>query len=330
MAGSFPHAFSQPLRGQPIEIALPREALWDLIVGEVALVEREVKVALIGSATGIPDRLRQFSKLRDHFLRRLDIKLVGVKPESIGIVDRLAGLQAEHHVVWPGVLFLQIMTVVGPDQRDPQLLVNLNQTTIGDALVLQTIRLDLQVVVILAKDLPVLTGRLDRALHILLADQVGDLATQTAGECDETLMMLLKQFFVHPRLVIEPFQIGLAHQLDQVLVSSTARGQEDEMIIVIMREVPLSGQPASWRQVRFAAEDGLDSPGLSLLIKLDRTEHIAVVRDGDRRHAEFFDLPDQRRNLIRAVQQAVLRMQVKVDELGRHYGEPQRGIVIGP
>src|SRR5207253_2293579 len=139
------------------------------------------------------------------------------------------------------------------------------------------------------------------APHILLADQVGDLATQTAGERDEALMMLLKQFFVHPRLVIEPFQIGLAHQLDQVLVSSTARGQEDEMIIVIMREVPLSGQPASWRQVRFAAEDGLDSPGLSLLIKLDRTEHIAVVRDGDRRHAEFFDLPDQRRNLKRAL-----------------------------
>ena len=38
-----------------------------------------------------------------------------------------------------------------------------------------------------------------------------------------------------------------------------------------------------------------------LLIKLRRAEHVAVIRDGDGRHAEFFDALHQLVNAVRAV-----------------------------
>jgi hypothetical protein len=55
-----------------------------------------------------------------------------------------------------------------------------------------------------------------------------------------------------------------------------------------------------------------------------------MVGHGDRRHLERLHLLNERIDLIRTVQKAVLSVQMKVNELlGRQGGRPRRGILIG-
>ncbi len=55
-----------------------------------------------------------------------------------------------------------------------------------------------------------------------------------------------------------------------------------------------------------------------------------MIRYGDRRHPKETDLADERGNAIRPIQEAVLSMQVEVDELlcGWHDGGPLFKIVM--
>ena len=138
-------------------------------------------------------------------------------------------------------------------------------------------------------------------------------------------MVLLEQRFVHSGLVIKPFQVGLADQFDQVLIPGTVRGQEDQVIIIVVGEMSLLGQTAAGGQIGLTAKEGFHPCGLGFLIELDRSEHVPVVRDRDRRHVEALDLSDQRSNSVGPIQQAVVGMEMKVDEFrsGRHGGGPQ-------
>jgi len=52
-------------------------------------------------------------------------------------------------------------------------------------------------------------------------------------------------------------------------------------------------------------------------VERDRAEHVAVVGDPDRLHAELLGALDQLGKLGRPVEQRVLGVLVKVNELGR-------------
>ena len=58
---------------------------------------------------------------------------------------------------------------------------NLQQPIVGNALVLQAISLQFQIVIIFPEDLSILARRLRCAGQILLPDQVGHLTTEAAG-----------------------------------------------------------------------------------------------------------------------------------------------------
>src|SRR2546426_3159836 len=150
-------------------------------------------------------------------------------------------------------------------------------TLFRDALLFQPVRLHLEVVLILPEDLLILPRRADGSLHVLLTDQVGDLAAEATRERNQAVMVLLQQLLVDPRLVIEPFEVGLTHQFDEVLIPGPARRQQDQVIVIIVCEVSFPVPPAAWGQVGFTADDGLDPCGLRLLVELDGAEHVAVA-----------------------------------------------------
>lgn len=142
-------------------------------------------------------------------------------------------------------------------------------------------------------------------------------------------MVLLEQFLIHARLVIEAFKVGFADQLDKILIAGEIGGQQDEMIVVVMRQSAFPALSVAGRHVGLTAYDGLDPASESLLIKLDSPEQIAMVRHGHGGHAEVFHLLDERLNLIRPIEQAVLGVEVKMNEwLGRQV-ETSGRIVIG-
>ena len=77
-----------------------------------------------------------------HFGRTLHEKLIVGEFQPVGIVDRLAGLDADHHILRVSVVFAQVMAVVGGDQWDIQLLLQLQQIGLDALLFRQSLVLD--------------------------------------------------------------------------------------------------------------------------------------------------------------------------------------------
>ncbi len=88
---------------------------------------------------------------------------------------------------------------------------------------------------------------------------------------------------VDARLVIEAVEKARGNELDQIAVALVVLAQQHEMIralgvgaaiLVVVR-----------RDVNFAADDRLYAVSRGLVVKIRGGEKIAVVGDGDRRHA---------------------------------------------
>ena len=53
-----------------------------------------------------------------HLVGGLDVELVGVELEALGVVDAAGGLHAEQDFVGAGVVVAEVVGVVGGDERD--------------------------------------------------------------------------------------------------------------------------------------------------------------------------------------------------------------------
>ena len=92
------------------------------------------------------------------------------------------------------------------------------------------------------------------------------------------------------------------------------------MIVVVVGEAAVFGSEATaGRHVGFAADDRFDACFFGFAVELDRPEHVAMVGHRHGRLIERFDLLDERLDLIRAVEQTELGMEMEMNE-GRSHG----------
>src|SRR5437660_4476748 len=157
---------------------------------------------------------------------------------------------------------------------------DLPQPLVGDLLLGNAVLLDLQEIVLGPKDVPVLGGGAPALFQAALADEVRDLAAQAAGERDEAVVVLDEQLLVHPRLVVEAFQVGLAGEREEVLVAGPVRSQQDQMVVLVVGELPFPIEPALWGEVGLAADDRLDAGGGGVLGNLAGPAEVALVGGG--------------------------------------------------
>src|ERR1700749_176311 len=68
------------------------------------------------------------------------------------------------------------------------------------------------------------------------------------------------------------------------------------------------------REISFTSDDRLDTGLARLREEFDRPEHIAVVGHGHRRHSGLLRMLDQRTDFVGAVEQALLSMNVQMNE----------------
>ena len=96
---------------------------------------------------------------------------------------------------------------------------------LGDAVVLE-----LEVEIVLAEDLLVLEGGPFCVVIPVLDEERRDLAAQAGRQADEPFSVRSQQFLVDPGLVVEAFEVGGGHELDEVLVPLPVAGEENEVI----------------------------------------------------------------------------------------------------
>ena len=128
--------------------------------------------------------------------------------------------------------------------------------------------------------------------------------------------MLGEQILVDAGLVVEALEVRLGNELDQVAIADVVPDQDGEVVRALVAAIlraTLLARPG--RDVELAADDGLDAGFRRRLVEVDRAEEIAVVGERDGRELEVLGLLDEFLELRGAVEEAVLGMDVQMDEV---------------
>ena len=133
----------------------------------------------------------------------------------------------------------------------------------------------------------------------------------TARETNDPLGVALEGFVVHPRLEVVALEERQAPELEQVAVARLVLRQQSQMPTLLALRV--FAEPVL-HHVGFQPYDGFDSRVDTLLVELDGARKHAVVRDGERGHAELGRASHQVFHLARPVQRRVVRVDVQVAE----------------
>ena len=157
--------------------------------------------------------------------------------------------------------------------------------------------------------------------HRVVVLHVVEQARHDAGDAgrgaDDALAVLLQHGKGGAGLVVEVVDMGLAHQLDEVVVAVVVLGEQDHVVeagLALALELVVGGE------VDLAAEDGLDLLARFLferragVFQFGHAAHDAVVGDGDRGHPQVGGAFDHVLHMRRAVEQRVFSMIVQVNE----------------
>ncbi len=202
------------------------------------------------------------------------------------------------------------MHVVGTHHRDARLAADLEDALVDQLLLAQAVILHLQEVVIFPHEVAEGQRQLFGLFHLSLQDEPGHIAGQTGRQRDKPLVLLPQQLHVDAGAVVIPLDEARGAQLDQVLVALLVLTQQHQ-VRVLARGGGLV-KAAAGGDVHLAADDRMDALAQALLVKIHHAVHHAVIRDGQRLHAQFLCSGDQRLYAARAVQQRVFGVQVQV------------------
>ena len=235
-----------------------------------------------------------------------------------------------------GILLVNEVTVVGTYQLYAilrgqfhqglvRLLLQGERFAVGaDAWVLHLMALQLEVIVVAEDALIPLHGLLG-PLHVAFQHLGGHLSGYARRANYQSFVVCLEVCAVGTRAHIEAVNPRAAHQLDKVLVALVVLCQHNQVVTTLVALVfHLVGLRAA-RHVHLASEYGLKL-GLALLTQLGvllvavveellDAEHIAVVGHGHASHAVGYGLVNQPLDAGLAVEDAVVCMYVKVNEV---------------
>jgi hypothetical protein len=101
-----------------------------------------------------------------------------------------------------------------------------------------------------------------------------------------------EEFLVHPGFVVEAFEVGEGQELEQISIAGIVLSQKNN-VMVSCATVTLSTVPAAlWRHVDLTTQDGLNPKFVGFYIEFESAVHVAVISNGDGRHAESCGSPE--------------------------------------
>ena len=213
-----------------------------------------------------------------------------------------------------GILTAGVVPVVRGNQRQVEFPCQLHELPGNLLLPVHAVVLDFDVEVIRAKQIAVAERQFPRLVLVTIPERPRNLARRTTRKANETLVILLQQFVVCPRLVVEAFQLRLRRQFDEIFVALVVFRQQREVVLPVV-QLRLAVEARAGRHVHLAAQDGLDAPFARFFIELDCAVKYAVIGEADSRKTQFLGAVHQLRHAAHAVEQAVVRMQMQVGKL---------------
>ena len=311
---SFKSLFAEFAEKVPIGLADGRDEDW-----KVASLEVEIDVDAVGDLLRALHGVRSPLESGVHLLGRLQVKLARAVLHPLRIAHHLAGVDAEQDLMGFGVVGTQIVRVASGDERQADLLGDLDGCGGAPFLNLESVVLNLHVKAV-AESLGEPLGETRRLVHAVVEDERAHFAGGAAGQDDEPFSVGFEEFLVDARAVVETFEERRRRHLDEILDADAVLREHREVETRFVAEVAANGAVGTCAggDVSLVTDDGIEAVLLALLVELDGAEQVSVVRDRQRVHAELFGLLDERGDFPGAIEQAVVRMAMKMDERTTH------------
>ena len=303
--------------GERAELLLGRLPSRDLEVREAELAKRQLQVDLLGDPQRVLERLRVVRKELAHLRSRAHEELGVVDHlQAVRGIDRFPALDAHHDVLGLGILGVHVVDVVGDHQRDAGPAGDFAHPVVHTLLLGDAMRHELEVVVALTEDAPMLFGDGARRVHPLVGDGARELALEAGGEGYQALAALAKEVLVHARAVVVALQVGRGDERHQVLVAGEVLGEEHEVPgLAVSFRSRIAIEPVVPGHVGLDADDRLDAGVTAERVKVDCAIEGAVIGEAERGHVQCLRARDEVAEAGQPVEQAVLAVCVQMDEL---------------
>ena len=205
------------LRAQP---ALDRLAVGHREVRDAQLAERQLEVDHLGDPPRVADAPRAGRGRGPPSRPPTSGRTRALSNFSrFGRVEVVAGADAEQDVVGLGLGLVDVVEVVGHDERQAGLRRQAEELLVEAALLGQAVVLELEEEVVLAEDVAVLAGQPPGELPVVDLERLGDLAAEAGGQADQALAVAGEVLAVDPRLVVVAVEVGVGDEPAEVLVA---------------------------------------------------------------------------------------------------------------
>ncbi len=184
------------------------------------------------------------------------------------------------------VCAIQEVHVIGRHEIEVHFPGDLDQLRVAAALGVDTVVVEFDEIALRAEDIAVKPGDLTSLPPSPREDVMIHLALEAPAEGDEAIRVLRQQLPVDTRLVVKTLEMGGTDEFDEIAVPLGILHEERQVIGGVTSRTRRLVQHGTRRDIGLTTHDRLHPGLLRRLEKLDRPEHVAVIRHGDGGHAE--------------------------------------------
>ena len=189
------------------------------------MTELKVKIALLGNLCRIGTGFRYHGEQLVHLVCGLDVEFISLELHTVGVLNGLAGLDAQQDALHLGVLFAQIMGVVGGCHGDARLPGKLDELRQNSGILFQAVILQFDVVILCTEQIPVPQRSRLCALVVPCQNGLRDLACKTGRKADQSLVVLLQKLLIHTGLGVKALHKTGRDHFNQVLIAGLVFAQ---------------------------------------------------------------------------------------------------------
>ena len=215
----------QAVPAELFKVGLIIHAVRGFVVGDLGVAELEIKIALLGDFGRVGASLRHHGEQLVHLVGGLDVEFIGLELHAVGVLNGLAGLDAQQDALHLGVLFAQIVGVVGGCHGDACLPGKLDELRQNGSILFQAVILQFDIVILCTEQIPVPQCRCLCALVVPCQNGLRDLARKTGRKADKPLVVLLQKLLIHAGLGVKALHKTRRDHFDQVLVAGLVFAQ---------------------------------------------------------------------------------------------------------
>src|ERR1035441_3666597 len=183
---------------------------------------------------------------------------------------------------------MDVMDVVRAHDLQPEFAGEPEESRNDLALFGDPVVLDLHEIILAAEYVDEPRSRRAGLLPSVVDQVLRDKRRETSGEADQALSVAGWGSVFCSGPVIKTLQVGVAHELQEVLIAPDVTGQEAEV-----KDAPslvaaaLLVQPGALGEIELAANQRLDPLALRGRVEINGAKEVAMVGEGERRHPEL-------------------------------------------